>query len=473
MNHATPPAGEQRENKMGVMPMGKLIVNMSLPIMAAMLVQALYNVVDSVFVSMISENALTAVSLAFPVQNLMIAVGVGTGVGINALLSRSLGEKNFDRARAAAVNGVFLAAVSFAVFAAAGALLSGPFYASQVHVTASTTAADAAQISRWGAQYVRICCCLAFGPFFGITFERLLQSTGRTFYAMLTQMLGAVVNIVMDPVMIFGLLGFPRLGVAGAALATVLGQFCGMLLGLFLCIRKNPEVPLRLRGFRPSGAVIREIYSVGLPSIIMQSIASVMTYGMNLILIAFSTTATAVFGVYFKLNSFIFMPVFGLNNGLVPIMAYNYGARREHRILRALRLGTLYALGIMAAGTVLFQIAPQWLLSLFNASRGMLTIGVPALRIISVSFVPAAFCIVCGALFQSLGNGFYSMIVSVTRQLLVLLPTAYALSLTGRLELVWLAFPAAEVASVLVTAFFFRRIRRDKLLPLEPPPDGC
>jgi putative MATE family efflux protein len=458
MKTTTPPAGVPQENKMGFMPVNRLILNMSLPMMISMLVQALYNVVDSIFVSMISENALTAVSLAFPMQNLMIAVAVGTGVGINSLLSRSLGEKNFRRAHDAAVNGVFLALLSSAAFIVIGATLVSAFYRSQTGV---------AEIVDYGVQYLTICCCISPGLFFGITLERILQSTGRTFYTMLTQSLGAVVNLIMDPILIFGLLGFPKLGVAGAAIATVFGQLCDTVLALWFCRKKNPEVPLRFRGFRPNREVIRGIYVVGLPSIIMQSISSVMTYGLNRILISFSTTATAVFGVYFKLQSFVFMPVFGLNNGLVPIMAYNYGARHKDRILHTLKVGTFYALAIMALGVLVFQLLPGPLLSLFHASAEMLAIGKPALRIISISFVPAAFCIVCGSLFQALGNGFYSMLVSITRQLVVLLPAAELLSLSGRLELVWWAFPIAEAASVAISTFLFRRIRRQKILPLE------
>lgn len=464
-----PGASAPQENKMGVMPINRLILNMSAPMMVSMLVQALYNVVDSIFVSRISENALTAVSLAFPVQNLMIAVAAGTGVGINALLSRSLGEKNFRRARDAAVNGVFLAVLSCVVFVLLGVVAVEPFFRSQTVSTALTDPAAAAEIRLYGKQYLTICCCGSAGLFGAITFERLLQSTGRTFYTMITQSLGAIINIIFDPILIFGLLGFPRLGVTGAAVATVLGQIAGMLLALDYCRRKNPEVPLRFRGFRPDGEVIRTIYAVGAPSIVMQSIGSVMVYGMNRILILFSTTASAVFGVYFKLQSFVFMPVFGLNNGLVPILAYNYGARRRDRILHTLRLGVTWAATIMAVGLAAFQLLPGPLLELFNASESMLSIGRPALRIISVSFVPAAYCIVCGSMFQALGNGVYSMFVSITRQLLVLLPTAYLLSLTGRLELVWWAFPIAELASLTVSTVCLRRILRLRVNPLDAP----
>jgi putative efflux protein, MATE family len=451
------PADASQENKMGVMPMDRLILNMSLPIMISMLAQAFYNVVDSIFVSMISENALTAVSLAFPLQSLMIAVATGTGVGINALLSRSLGEKNFARARTTAVNGIFLALLSFLAFLLIGFLAVPAFYRSQT---------DVGEIVNYGVQYLTICCCVSPGLFGEIVFERLLQSTGRTVYTMITQLLGAVINIVMDPILIFGLLGFPRLGVAGAAIATVFGQICAMLLALLFCLKKNPEVPVSFRGFRPDAEVIRNIYAVGVPSIIMQAIGSLMVYGINRILLAFTTTATAVFGVYFKLNSFIFMPVFGLNNGLVPIVAYNYGARNKERILHAVRLGVIYAMCIMGVGVLAFQLIPGVLLSLFNASDTMLTIGVPALRIISISFIPAAYCIVCGSVFQALGNGIFSMLVSVARQLLVLLPAAYLLSLTGRLELVWWAYPIAEAVSVLMSTLFFRRIYRQRILPL-------
>ena len=450
-------AGAPQENKMGVMPVGKLLLNMSLPMMASMLVQALYNVVDSIFVSRLSENAFTAVSLAFPIQTLMIALCSGTAVGINALLSRSLGEKNLNKARSAALNGVFLAAVDFAVFFLIGVFVVPVFFRAQT---------DVAEIVEGGIDYLRVCCCASFGLFFGMTFDRLLQSTGRTLLTMYTQLLGAVMNIILDPIMIFGLFGCPKLGVAGAAVATVLGQIGGMLLSLWFCCKKNPEVPLTFKGFRPEKAVIAEIYRVGVPSIVMQSIGSVMTFGFNQILIGFSTTAAAVFGAYFKLQSFIFMPVFGLNNGLVPIIAYNYGARRPDRIKEALKRAVIYAMCIMAVGVLLFQLVPGVLLQLFDPSAEMLALGIPALRIISISFVPAAFCIVCGSMFQALGSAVYSMINSVTRQLVFLLPMAWLLSLTGVLDLVWLSFPLAEVSSVVLSTVFLRRILKNKINPL-------
>jgi len=458
MNEQTPAAQAPQENKMGVMPVKKLILNMSLPMMVSMLVQALYNVVDSVFVSRVSQDALNAVSLSFPMQGLMIALAAGTGVGINALVSRALGERNGRRAQAVAANGVFLALLSFLAFLLIGLFVTPVFFRSQT---------DSPAIVTQGIQYLTICCCVSPGLFFGITFERILQSTGRTFYTMLTQTLGAVINIIMDPIMIFGLLGCPKMGVAGAALATVLGQICGMLLALYFCRRKNPDVPLHFRGFRPDGAVIAGIYKIGVPSIIMQAIGSVMVYGINRILITFTEAATAVFGVYFKLQSFVFMPVFGLNNGLVPIMGFNYGARSARRIREAFRYGVLYALCIMAAGLLIFQLLPDTLLGFFDASARMLSIGRVALRIISISFLPAAVAIVCGSVFQGLGNAFLSMIVSIARQLVVLLPAAYLLSLTGRLELVWWAFPIAEIMSLTLSLIFFRYIRRKYLLPME------
>ena len=446
-----------QENRMGVMPVGKLVANMSLPIIASMLVQALYNVVDSIFVSRVSENALTAVSLAFPMQSLMIAVSVGTAVGINALLSRALGARDPARAKTVALNGVFLAAVSFALFILLGIFVSGPFFRSQT---------DVAEILESGTAYLTICSCVSFGLFFGVTFERLLQSTGRTVYTMFTQGLGAIINIILDPILIFGLLGLPAMGVAGAAAATVIGQICSMCLSLFFCLTKNPEVPLHFKGFRPSGEVIRDIYIIGVPSIIMQSIGSVMVYGVNRILLPFTTTAATVFGAYFKLQSFIFMPVFGLNNGVIPIVAYNYGAQKKARIMQTFRISLTAAACIMVAGTLIFQFFPGLLLSLFEPSEEMLTIGKTALRIISLSFPSAAIGIVCSGVFQALGSSFLSMIVSLTRQLFFLLPIAWLLSLSGRLELVWWAFPLAEIAALTLTVLFFRHIYRRRIVPL-------
>lgn len=442
---------EEKENKMGVMPVNKLLMNMSLPMMISMLVQALYNVVDSIFVSRIDENALTAVSMAFPIQSLMIALGVGTGVGVNALLSRSLGEKDYDRVNKAAGNGIFLAGINYLVFLLVGILVTTPFYLSQT---------KDAQILSYGQQYLTIICCCSFGMYGQFIFERLLQSTGRTFYTMITQSIGAIINIILDPIFIFGYFGLPKMGVAGAAIATVIGQIVAGTIALVINIKKNDEIQLKLKGFRPDGKIIAWIYEVGIPSIIMQAIGSVMIYGMNRILIAFSSTAVAVFGVYFKLQSFIFMPVFGLNNGMVPIIAYNYGAGKKDRLIKTLKLSIIYAVGLMLLGVIIFQLFPAPLFALFDASETMIAIGIPALRIISLSFIFAGFCIVCGSLFQALGNGVYSMVVSIARQLLVLLPVAYLLSLSGKVEAVWWAFPIAEIVSLSLTVFFMFRINR-------------
>ena len=397
---------QMKENKMGTMPVNRLLITMSLPMMASMLVQALYNIVDSIFVSRINENALTAVSLAFPIQTLMVAVGVGTCVGINAVLSRALGEKNQEMVNKTAGNGIVLMAASYVVFLLLGLFATKPFYLSQT--------ADA-QILQYGYDYLSLVCCLSFGIFAQFTFERLLQSTGKTFYIMITQGIGAVINIILDPIFIFGLFGVPGMGVRGAAVATVIGQITAGLLAFLINWKKNDEIQVTRETMRPDPQIIGLIYKIGVPSIIMQAIGSVMTYGMNLILISFSSTATAVFGVYFKLQSFIFMPVFGMNNGLVPILAYNYGAGNRERFVDSLKCGIKYAVAIMFAGLVIFQAAPEFLLGLFDASEAMLEIGVPALRTISYGFVLAGFGIVCGTAFQALGSATYSMMVSIAR----------------------------------------------------------
>lgn len=442
---------EVKENKMGVMPVNQLLLSMSFPMMISMLVQALYNIVDSIFVSRINENALTAVSLAFPLQSLMIALGTGTGVGINALLSKSLGEKNFKKADKVAVNGVFLAAVSYVVFLLIGLTAVKPFYASQT--------ADS-QILEYGCQYLTVVCCFSFGMYGQFIFERLLQSTGKTVYTMITQTTGAVINIILDPILIFGYFGMPRLGVTGAAAATVIGQIIAAIMAFIINQKKNSEISLAFKGFRPDKSIIGQIYAVGIPSIIMQAIGSVMTYGMNRILMVFTSTAAAVFGVYFKLQSFIFMPIFGLNNGMVPIIAYNYGAGKKDRLVKTVKLSIIYAEVIMLTGALIFQVFPVQLFSLFEASETMLTIGIPALRTISISFLFAGFCIICGSVFQALGNGVYSMTVSIARQLLVLLPVAYLLSRLGNVNYVWMAFPIAEVVSLTMSLFFLLRINK-------------
>ena len=442
---------------MGVMPVNRLLITMSLPMMISMLVQALYNVVDSVFVSYISEDALAAVGLAFPAQNLMTSVAVGTGVGINALLSKSLGEKNQEVADRTAVNGIFLAFCSWLAFAVLGGLFSRTFMELQTPV---------ASIVDYGTTYLSIVSVVSMGMMFQICFERLLQSTGKTIYTMISQATGAIVNIILDPLLIFGVGPFPELGIAGAAWATVLGQIVGALLGLYCNLRRNPEVSISFRSFRPSGVIIRKIYAVGVPSIIMSSIGSVMTFGMNKILGAFNSTAVAVFSAYFKLESFIFMPVFGLNNGIVPIIAYNYGARKPERISRTVQLGVLYAVAIMAVGVALFWIVPRQLLGIFNASAQMLEIGVPALRVISLSFLFAAFGIVTSSVCQALGKGVLSLMVSVLRQLVLILPSAWLLGRFFGLSAVWLAFPFAEIFSFLLSAIFMTYLFRTIIRPM-------
>ena len=447
-------AAREPENKMGVMPVNRLLISMSVPMVVAMLVQALYNVVDSMFVARLNENALTAVSLAFPAQNLMIAVATGTGVGVNAILSRSLGEKNFKKANRVANHGVFLALMSYIVFAVLGLLLSRRFFLMQT---------DIEEIVNYGADYLFICMVFSFGIFGQIAFERLLQSTGKTLFTMFTQGTGAIINIIMDPILIFGLCGLPKMGVAGAAAATVLGQIVAMFMAIFFNLKWNKEIRLSVKRFYVSGKIIRQIYAVGVPSICMAAIGSVMTFGMNKILIAFTSTATAVFGVYFKLQSFIFMPVFGLNNGMVPIIAYNYGAGKPDRLLKTLKLSIFYAVSIMLLGLLIFQVCTRQLLMIFNASDHMLSIGVPALRIISLSFIFAGFCIICSSMFQALAHGFLSLSISVVRQLVVLLPVAFLLSRTGNLELVWWAFPLAELFSTTLTVIFLRHVYRKEI----------
>ncbi len=443
-----------RENKMGTMPIGKLLANMAGPVMISMLFQALYNIVDSVFVARLSQDAMNAVSLAFPLQTLCIAFAVGTGVGMNALLARSLGEKNQQAVNHAAGTGLFLTLCTAAVFMLLGLTLAEPFFRMQ-------TANE--QIIAYGRDYVMICIGISAGIFLQIYGERLLQATGRTNLSMISQIAGAVCNIVLDPILIFGLLGFPRLEVAGAAIATVVGQFVGAILGLVLNHVKNPEVQMRVRDIRPHRATIADIYAVGVPSIIMQSIGSVMMFGMNRILISFTEAATAVFGAYFKLQSFIFMPCFGLNNAMVPIVSYNYGARKFDRVRHTVRLTAITAVGIMCVGCALFELIPGTLLGLFSPTDEALAIGRTALRIIGAHFPLAGFSIIAGSACQALGKPIYALINSVCRQIVVLLPAAYLLSLTGRLELVWLAFPIAELVSVVLNACFLRRTYRVSL----------
>ena len=451
---------ESRENIMGTMDINPLLVRLSVPMMISMLVQALYNVVDSVFVSHVSESALTAVSLAFSLQNVMIAVGVGTGVGVNAMLSKSLGEKNQRRANAIAENGIFLSLCSFVVFFVIGLTCMKPYFYAQT--------GDAA-IAQQGIQYLSVCCIFSLGLFTQTMGEKLLAATGRTHLSMVSQLTGAIVNIILDPIFIFGHCGEALSGTTGAAVATVIGQFCGAGMTLFFNLNKNPDIQISFRGFRPSAKAIGRIYTVGLPSIAMQCVGSVMTFGMNMILMTFSATAVAVFGVYFKLQSFVFMPIFGLNNGMVPIISYNYGARRPDRVKKTIKLAVCYAECIMLIGFCVFQFLPDKVLGIFAASDAMLAIGIPALRIICPHFLLAGIGIVMGSVFQALGNGVFSLIVSMCRQLVVLLPAAWLLAQTGNVNNVWWAFLIAEVVSLLLSLAFYARINKTIIAPMYGP----
>ena len=442
----------QTENKMGTMPINKLLVNISLPMVVSMLVQALYNIVDSVFVAQIAEYALTAVSLAFPLQNFMIAVAAGTGVGVNALLSKRLGEQRLDEANLAAGNSVFLAGCNYLLFLLIGIGFSDFYFRVQT---------DIPEIIAYGKIYMFICTACSFGLFGQFCFERLLQATGRTVCTMITQTTGAVLNLIFDPILIFGWFGFPKMGISGAAAATVFGQIAAMFFGFYYNQKKNKEIRLSVSAIRPQKATLQQIYAVAVPAILMQSIGSVMTFFMNKILLGFTSTAAAVFGVYFKLQSFIFMPVFGMNNGLIPIVAYNFGAGYRERIVKVMKSSMAAAVVIMLAGLITAELIPEQLLLLFNASEQMLTIGVFALRVLSLCYIFAGVSIVASGLFQGLGKSVYSLVLSVIRQLVILIPAAYLLSLTGRLEAVWFSFPLAEIASLLVTLLYLKKTMRN------------
>lgn len=448
-----------KENKMGTEPVGKLLFKMSVPMIASMLVQALYNIIDSMYVSQINENALTAVSISFPMQNLIIAIGSGTCVGINALLSKSLGEKDVKSANKIAVNGILLAILSGIVMAILGLFIVSPFIAAQ------TVGVDQ-QIYEYGITYLGIVCTFSMFIFLELTFERLLNSTGKTSYTMISQLAGAIINIIFDPILIFGYFGFPEMGVAGAAIATITGQGIAAVIALVLNLKKNTDISLSFKGFKPEGKIIKRIYQIGIPSIIMISVSSVMTFGMNIILTGFSSTATAVFGVYYKMNSIIFFPVFGINGALVPIVAYNYGAKNKERIKRVVFLSVIAGMCIMAVGTLLFWLIPEQLLLIFSASEDMLGIGVTAFNIISISFIPAGYCIVLGSVLQAMGDAMYSMINSLCRQLVVLLPAAYILANVAGLNAVWWSFPIAECMSLTLITIFYRRMYKRKIAPL-------
>lgn len=444
----------ETENKMGVMPEGRLLLNMSLPIMLSMLVQALYNIIDSAFVARISEKALTAVSLAFPVQLLMIAVATGTGVGVNALLSRKLGQKKRDEANAVAMNGIFLAICCWLIFAVCGLLFARPFL--------SLFTSDSAVIEM-GTSYVTVCTTASCGVFLLFVAERLMQATGHTVYHMVTQLIGAGINCVLDPLLIFGIGPFPRLGTTGAALATVTAQLIAMSIGFWINVRFNRDVHLQVRGFRPNRRIIGEVLRIGLPAAVTQSLMSVLTVGVNRILMPFSITAIGFYGVYYKLQNFLYMPVFGLNNALIPMIGYNYGAKKPERIHRITRYALWLTLGIMAVGTLLFELLPVPLLRLFDASDAMLAIGVPGIRIIAASFCFAGVSIILCGCMQGLGRGTESLVVALLRQLVVVLPAA---ALLARLSLgaVWLSFPLAELIGLAAAALLYRSVTR-RLLP--------
>lgn len=449
-----------KENKMGILPINKLLFNMSLPIMVSMLIQALYNIVDSIFVSKISENAFTAVSLAFPVQNLMIALGAGTGVGINALLSKSLGEKDFDRANRTARNGIFLTFINYFIFVLFGLFFTKMFFTAQ---------SKNPEIVSYGIDYLRVITLLSIGIFGQLTFERLLQATGKTVYSMYTQGAGAIINIIFDPILIFGIGPFPKMGVTGAAVATVTGQISAMVLGLIFNVKINKEININMKGFKPDSAIIKKIYIVGVPSIIMQSITSVMTFGMNKILGVYSDTAQAVMGAYFKLQSFIFMPVFGLNNGLIPILSYNFGAKKRKRMIDTIKYGMLFATIIMVVGTLIMQLMPDTLLKAFDSSANMMAIGRVALRIISMSFIFAGIDIIITASLQSLGYSIFSMFISIARNLVVLLPTAYAiakLSHFSNVDYIWWAFFISEIFSLICALIFLKIVYKKVIKPI-------
>ena len=446
-----------QENKMGIMPIGKLLINMALPMIISMLIQALYNVVDSIYISQISESAVTALSLAFPIQNMQIGFAVGIGVGVNSLLSKSLGENNREAANRTAGNGFTLMFIVTAAFILFGFFGVRPYFEMQSTV---------AETVEGGIVYSRICCVLTLGVFISILCERLLQATGRTVHTMITQSTGAIVNIILDPILIHGWLGLPAMGIAGAAWATVIGQWTSALLALYFNIKFNPDIQLSTRYFKLDKQIVSKILTVGIPSIVMNSIGSIMNFGMNQILQGFTETATSVFGIYFKLQSFFFMPLFGINNATISIIAYNYGARKPERIVRVLKLSVGAALALMITGLLAFQLLPDLLLGLFNPSEEFLVIGRAALRTISWSFPMAAVCICLGSCFQALGNGVYSTITSICRQLVVLLPAAYLLSLSGVVNRIWWSYPIAELASCTATAFFFLRIYKQKIKPL-------
>ncbi|MDY0287467.1 MAG: MATE family efflux transporter [Sphaerochaeta sp.] len=445
-----------QENKMGIKPIPTLVLSMSFPIMISMMVQALYNVVDSIFLAQYSEAALTAVSLAFPMQNLLIAVAVGTSLGVNSLLARKLGAKDYVGAEKAANNGLTLSFFSWILFAVIGLFFSGTFF---------RFFTDEPELLAMGTQYVTICFFFSFAIFVDITCERILQATGDTVRPMIIQSTGAIINIILDPILIFGLLGFPRMGVLGAAIATVIGQHAAAILAIYF-VRRNKEVKIRAKYFKLERRTVIDIYAVGLPSIIMQAIGTIMTTSLNKLLISFGTAAVSVFGVYFRLQSFVFMPIFGLNSGMTPILGFNYGAKRPKRMMETLRVGLIISLFIMTTGFIIFMLFPGTLLSWFNASPEMMAIGKVALPRISLCYISAGICIALGALFQAVGDGYISMIISITRQLIFLLPVAYLLGNFLGLDALWYAFIIAESSALALSLFFFAKVYKKRIKPL-------
>lgn len=456
-----------KENKMGYMPENKLLLSMSIPMMLSMLIQALYNIVDGLFVAGISETQfeLTAVNLAFPAQNLMIAVSVGIGVGINALISRNLGIGNHKKANKIAGQGMFLAIMSYLLFAIIGTALIRPYFNLMTADIAENM--GRAEVIEFGVKYLRICFLCSFGLFIQVAHEKFMQSTGKTMLSMTTQIVGAVANIILDPILIYGWFGLPALGIKGAAYATVIGQIISAIVGIILQKKRNQELSFTLDDIKPNGKIIKEIFGIGLPSILMNSIGSFMTATFNKIIMPLSVYAVNVFGIYFKLQSFVFMPVFGFNNGMISIVSYNYGARKKKRVTRTIKLGLVYAVSMMLFGFALFQIFPDVFLAMFNMSEEAIsTVGVPALRTISISFIFAGFSIICAAVFQAFGYGIFAMLVSIGRQLVTLLPVAYLLASTGNVNNVWWAFPIAEVVCVILSLIFFVYIYKKKIRTL-------
>ena len=451
-------SNETKENKMGTMPVGKLLVSMAAPMVASMLFQALYNIVDSIYVSRVSQDALNSVSLSFPMQMILIGVATGTGVGMNALISRALGAKDKEKADTIANTGIFLFILSAIAFLFLGLVFPETFFRMQT---------ENVRILKYGTDYLTVILTCSFGLLAQMSGERILQSTGKTNLSMITQITGAVINMILDPIMIFGLFGFPRLEVLGAAVATIIGQSIAAIMAYIFCITKNKEVSLNIRKIRPNGPIIKEIYRIGLPSILMQCMGSVMNFGLNKILIGFTEAATAAFGAYYKIQSFIFFPIFGLNNALTPLVSYNFGARKPDRVRAIIKLGVTISVSIMVLGFIVFETIPGVLLSLFNPSEEMLQVGSTAFRIIACSFPVAGFCIIAGAACQALGEPRCMLMTALCRQLVVLLPVAYLLSLTGRLELVWFSFLIAEVVSLCISVYYLRKTYKTALRPLE------